>query len=238
MTIRQRVITFLQNHPYGIDDDELAKTLNLSARQQANIRCRELEKEGLVIRRAVNGKIQNFWAGKDIPPAEPIVQAHENILSKFNYWFREGHVQSRAVDYLEKQHYKIVSTADTASHQTGIDIIAEQNGVQLWVTVKGYPVGTAKTNPSVQAGHWFKQAIFDIIQYRERDKEVALAVALPDYPRYLKNGKKDHLVQARGKLQVFLGDYGRRRSSRVMRFFSYAIRVLSPDLDLECKSMK
>jgi hypothetical protein len=74
--------------------------------------------------------------------------------------------------------------ADTASHEKGIDIVAEKNDKSLWVTVKGYPQGTEKTNPSVQAVHWFKQAVFDIVEYRERDKIVSLAVALPDYPRY------------------------------------------------------
>jgi hypothetical protein len=62
--------------------------------------------------------------------------------------------------------------------------VAEKDGKPLWLSVKGYPQGTEKTNPRLQAGHWFKQAIFDVIQYRERDKNVLLAVALPDYPRY------------------------------------------------------
>jgi predicted transcriptional regulator len=30
--------------------------------------CRELEKEGLITRRQVNGKIHNFWAKKSISP--------------------------------------------------------------------------------------------------------------------------------------------------------------------------
>lgn len=62
MTIKESIISFLQNHPDGADDDELANVLGLSARQQANSRCRQLEKEGLVVRRLVNGKIRNFWA--------------------------------------------------------------------------------------------------------------------------------------------------------------------------------
>ncbi len=187
MTTKQRIISYLQNHPEGIDDDELARVLDLSARQQANMRCRELEKEGLVIRRLVNGKIHNFWASKDnafVPPIMPKPQIVENDLPKFAYWFWEGNVQSKVIDYLSKSGYQITSFADTASHQRGIDIEAEKDGKTLWVSVKGYPRGTAKTNPLVQAGHWFKQAIFDIIEYRERDNNTFLAVALPDYPRY------------------------------------------------------
>ena len=190
MTTKQRIISFLQNHPEGIDDDELAKVLDLSARQQANMRCRELEKEGLVIRRQVNGKIHNFWAGKDVPLVSSVESESVNNFPKFGYWFWEGNVQAKVVTYLVTQNYQITSQADTASHQQGIDIIAERNGIILWVSVKGYPKGTDKTNPSVQAAHWFKQVIFDMVEYRERDKEVLLAVALPDYPRYHSLAKK------------------------------------------------
>jgi hypothetical protein len=56
--------------------------------------------------------------------------------------------------------------------------------------VKGYPKGTVKTRPSTQASHWFKQAIFDILVYREQGVTTLLAVALPDFPRYHALAKK------------------------------------------------
>ncbi|MBN1366125.1 MAG: hypothetical protein JW976_15075 [Syntrophaceae bacterium] len=203
MTIKQQIIPFLQNHPEGVDDDELARVLNLSTRQQANIRCRELEKEGLVIRRQVNGKIHNFWAGKAVQVAPTATRDIEESHSKFDNWFWEGNVQSKVVDFLVSQNYFIRSVADTASHQQGIDVIAEKDGINLWVSVKGYPKGTDKTNPSVQAAHWFKQAVFDIIEYRERDKEVLLAIALPDYPRYHNLAKKITWFQPVAKFSYF-----------------------------------
>lgn len=184
MTVKQRIISSLQNHSEGIDDDELTRILGLSARQQANSICRQLEKEGLVVRRIVNGKIHNFWAGKSIPPSPLIISRSQYNLPKSELWFWEGNVQSRVVSYLTSQNYHIRSVTDTASHQQGIDIVAEKNGKQLWVSVKGYPEGTDRTNPSTQAGHWFKEAIFDIIVYRGQDKGISLGLALPDYPRY------------------------------------------------------
>jgi biotin operon repressor len=187
MTTKQRIISFLQSHPEGVDDDELAKALGLSYRQQANMRCRELENDGLVIRRQINGKIRNFLAGKSGEPLSSVTsipQESQDNLSKYENWFWEGNVQSKVINHLAAQGYQIRSVADTSSHQQGIDIVAEKNGRPIWVSVKGYPQGTDRTNPSVQAGHWFKQAIFDIIAYRERDKNVLLAVAFPDYPRY------------------------------------------------------
>jgi hypothetical protein len=68
--------------------------------------------------------------------------------------------------------------------------MAEKNGKQLWVSVKGFPRRTEKTNPSVQAAHWFKQVIFDMLDYRGRDENVSLAVALPDFTRYHAMAKK------------------------------------------------
>jgi hypothetical protein len=99
-------------------------------------------------------------------------------------WYWEGNVQSHMVRYLVLQGYRIRSVANTLSRQQGIDIVAEKGGQVLWVTVKGYPRATESTHPSVQAPHWFKQAIFDIIEYRGRDKRVSLAIALPDFARY------------------------------------------------------
>jgi hypothetical protein len=193
MTTKQRIISFLQSHPEGVDDDDLTKALGLRFRQQANMRCRELEREGLVIRRQVNGKIHNFWAGKgmeSLSPTAPSPQGSQDNLSRYEKWFWEGNVQSKVISYLATQGYQIRSVADTASHQQGIDIVAEKDGKPIWVSVKGYPRGTERTNPSVQAGHWFKEAIFDIIAYRERDKNVLLAVAFPDFPRYRSLAKR------------------------------------------------
>ena len=60
----------------------------------------------------------------------------------------------------------------------------------LWVTVKGYPAGTPRTHPSIQAGHWFKQAVFDVIALAWREPGPRLAIALPDFPRYRKLAQK------------------------------------------------
>ncbi|WP_156941883.1 MarR family transcriptional regulator [Meiothermus cerbereus] len=211
MSVKQNIISYLQNHSEGIDDNELTRVLGLKHRQQANMRCRELEKEGLVIRRKVNGKIHNFWAGKPFDSASsasPNLQASQGPSSKSENWFWEGNIQSKVVRYLESQDFYICSVADTASHQQGKDIVAEKDGKRLWVTVKGYPKGTDKTKPSVQARHWFKQAIFDIILYREEDKHVSLAVAMPDYPRYRKLAQKITWFKKCCTFCLFLGKRG------------------------------
>jgi len=207
MTIRDRIMDFLKNHPEGIDDDDLAFSLGLKSRQQANKRCRHLEKEGFVKRVVVNGKIHNFWTetyytttatqplSKKISQISP-KQKQPTDVPKSSHWFWEGNVQSKVISFLVSQKYLIRSVADTASRQTGIDIMAEKEGKKLWVSVKGYPQGTEKTNASTQSRHWFKHAIFDIIEYRERDKEAFLAVAFPDFPSYRNLSKKITWLQS------------------------------------------
>lgn len=207
-TIKQRIIDYLQRHPEGVDDDQIAAELGLSARQQANTRCRELEREGIVVRRLVDGKLHNFWI--DTNAANPVpVEAHvastlaTGRTSAHDDWFWEGNVQSKVVSHLLACGYHIRSEADTASHETGKDIVAERHGRQLWVTVKGYPRGTERTNPTIQARYWFQGAAFDIIQYRGEDPDIDLAIALPDYPRYRKLAERIAWFRAAARFSYF-----------------------------------
>jgi hypothetical protein len=196
MTVRDRIISYLQRHPEGVDDDDLADALGLSRRQHSNNLCRGLRDQGLIQRRDVDGKIRNFWVGGTSVAQPPRPSPKPRVaevapgavpkpdVDKKQNWYWEGNVQARVVTYLAAQGCKIVSVADTASHQTGVDIIAEKSGTPLWVTVKGYPTGTAKTHPTVQAAHWFEEALFDVLEYRQDSEERLIAVALPDFPRY------------------------------------------------------
>lgn len=93
-------------------------------------------------------------------------------------WHWEGHVQARVVDSLKDRGWDIVSTSDTASRAQGVDVIARKGGTELWVSVKGFPVATPKTQPALQARHWFAGALFDMILYRG-ESSVQLAIALP-----------------------------------------------------------
>jgi hypothetical protein len=102
-------------------------------------------------------------------------------------WFWEGHVQSAVVDYLRRAGYQIKSFADTASKQPGKDVIAiAPSGKTLWITAKGYPVGTVKTNPHTQARHWIAHALFDLILWHGEEPSVALGLAIPRKDTYRK----------------------------------------------------
>lgn len=111
MTVRQRIIDYLQNHPEGADDDTLADALRLPARQQANSVCRGLVREGLALRRPADGKIHTFLVGEqqitslyaailgDPKPPQP---ANMNGRD----WFWDGNLQDDVVRYLEAQGYE------------------------------------------------------------------------------------------------------------------------------------
>ena len=59
-TVRDRILEYLASHPEGVDDDELARALGFSRRQQANNYCRQLWDEGRVERRKVGGKLRTY----------------------------------------------------------------------------------------------------------------------------------------------------------------------------------
>lgn len=183
MTIRDRILAYLADHSEGVDDDALAAALGLRQRQQANMRCRRLEKFGIVSRRVVNGKIRNF-----LNPDAPMIpeSSHDpeaNIEEQPWYW--EGNVQSVVVRHLETLSYRIAFSANTAAKQQGKDVIAiAPSGQTTWVSAKGYPKGTVRTNPRTQARHWFSHALFDLILWHGEDASIVLPLALPEQKTY------------------------------------------------------
>lgn len=180
MTIQERILDYLKHHPEGVDDDALTVALGLAQRQQANQRCRTLEKVGIVTRQIVNGKIRNFFNATAQPrspkPGPPSAE---------RAWYWEGHVQAAVVRYIQTLRFEIGFVADTATKQQGKDVIAvAPSGQKLWISAKGYPLGTVKTNPRTQARHWFSHALFDLILWHGEDTSVALAIALPNQTTY------------------------------------------------------
>jgi len=71
MTHEEQIIEYLQRIQGGIDDDMLSFATRIEPRQQVNAICRRLAAHGLVQRRKVDGKIQNFWVGgKPLKPGK------------------------------------------------------------------------------------------------------------------------------------------------------------------------
>ncbi|QSR24126.1 hypothetical protein CFH99_00615 [Nocardioides aromaticivorans] len=109
-------------------------------------------------------------------------------------WHTEANVQAALVTALAGEGWRILSVANTATKEHGIDVIASRDGRTVGVEVKGFPsrnyadparAGEAKrTSPSTQAGHWYSQAVLAAMRLRTKEPEWASVIALPDFPRY------------------------------------------------------
>lgn len=109
-------------------------------------------------------------------------------------WFTEEHTQNLLVDWLLGDGWTIVSTANTATREHGVDVVAERDGTRLGVEVKGYPsrfyvAGLRKgllkpTPPNEQAKKWFAHALVPAMRLRTREPQSQSVVCFPDFPVY------------------------------------------------------
>lgn len=177
-------------------DDCLAPAAGWNQRQQANQVGRRLEARGVIARPKTTcvmcHKIKTVSAVGDSPslPSEPPPVAAQTRSvagtavaeppAGAQPWHWEGNVQAAIAAHLASTGWRLTQVVDTASKAQGVDVIAQRNGLELWVTVKGYPKGTERTNPSTQSRHWFSHAMFDVVRYRTKRPDVAIGVGLPD----------------------------------------------------------
>lgn len=149
---------------------------------------------------------------KDFPSKMSLKPATE--LPVQSEWYWEGNVQSTLSDYLIKNGWLIEHAANTANHEHGPDIKAAQNGRKVWVEVKGYPSTTyaqgekkgqpKPTKPSLQAKHWFEEALHSCIQRRSKNPKVELIIAFPDFKRYCDLIKEAEWAFQKLNINVFL----------------------------------
>jgi hypothetical protein len=140
-------------------------------------------------------------------------------------WFWEGHVQALLRDYLVSQGWQLLREADCLKRERGIDLLLERKGRRLAVEVKGFPGTTyargAKrgqpkpTQQTLQAKHWFGEALLSAIRCQSSNPAYSVAIAFPDVPRYrsliestrhalLRLGIGVFLVQANGDVTCAL----------------------------------
>lgn len=190
MSDREKFLVALSSEPNGLCDDCLYAIAGWPARQRANIIGRRLQVEGVIGRsKAVCGgcgktkTVSRLAGGSDsvLAAAPAVSSAVPDVTDAAgSVWHWEGHVQATIAAYLAVSGYELKQVVDTASKEQGVDIIAERAGKQLWVTVKGYPKGTSKTNPNTQSRHWFSHAMFDVVRYRTKRPDIEIGVGLPD----------------------------------------------------------
>ena len=109
-------------------------------------------------------------------------------------WGWEGNVQKRIVEYLEREGWSVVHQADAALHDHGPDIDARKQGRPLLIEVKGLPSTRyrdprrinerKRTNPRLQARHWFAQAFLKVVTLTDQAEGWETAIGLPAVDLY------------------------------------------------------
>ena len=180
-----RILAALREYPVGASDAQLAHRLGVT-HQTVNQVSRKLVARGLLLRERQGGTLINRLLSAESESMSISEGGHASmsLIPSSRPWYWEGNTQAKVVDFLVRDGWTIRRVVDTASRERGKDIESERDGTTLWVTVKGFPDPTAKTHPSVQAGHWFAGALFDVICWREEDPAARIAVALPMFERY------------------------------------------------------
>jgi hypothetical protein len=188
MTHRATIVTFLTSAAGPICDDCLSARTRIRPRQTVHLNCSRMAKTNEISRSTAtvchycrSQKICSLPStGLAILASRPASVQVATVAGPHGLWHWEGNIQAALVTWLTTQGWTILRTADTAAKAAGKDIVTEREGRELWISVKGYPRGTQKTNPSTQARHWFAHAVFDLALYRNESESTDLALGLPD----------------------------------------------------------
>jgi len=207
------ILQFLKQNNLALCDDCLSDKTGIKPRQQIYQICSNLGKNQLIKRKpdrcshCGKEKIVNSFHSNNSPNQSSNLISTQLPKSPTNSsdieppWYWEGNIQAALVTFLVTQGYSITRVSDTASRENGKDVEAVgPNGKKLWVSVKGWPEKSANT----QARHWFSQALFDMILYRDESRDAELALAFPDgFQTYLNLARRIQWFRDAGGFRIF-----------------------------------
>lgn len=192
MAITDDILHLLRLRPDGMSDAELARATG-KVHQQINQRCRALAQQGVLVRELTGGVIRNRLSAGTVVPAGTRPAA---AWADDQDWFWEGNVQAAVCKWLGEEGWSLDRVVNTATKERGTDVEASRAGVRLHLEVKGYPstsyadprrAGEVKrTQPSLQAKHWYADALLKVIRLRDKHPHDVVAMAFPDHQRYRK----------------------------------------------------
>lgn len=146
-----------------------------------------------LFRRARPEEIEGWRADVPAPAVTPLpsVPAEGDPASE---WHTEENTQRLLVEWLAGEGWTIVRTANTATREHGLDVVAERDGHRLGVEVKGYPSrfyvagpkkGQVKTStPKEQAKKWYAHALVPAMRLRTQEPDSLSVMCFPDFPVY------------------------------------------------------
>ncbi|WP_202613600.1 DUF7669 domain-containing protein [Ornithinimicrobium cerasi] len=128
-------------------------------------------------------------------------------------WHTEANVQASVVSALAGDGWRILSVANTATKEHGVDIVASRDAKTVGVEVKGFPSRhyadparageTKRTLPSTQAGHWYAQAVLAAMRLRGKEPTWSSVIALPDFPRYRDLHRETETSLAAAQIEIW-----------------------------------
>jgi len=150
-----------------------------------------------LFRRATAEEVEGWRAShptQPVGPAKPSGSAGPSGEAPSFEWHTEEHTQHLLVRWLKRQGWTIVRTANTATREHGVDVVAERDGARLGVEMKGYPsrfyvAGQKKglikpTTPKEQAKKWFAHALVPAMRLRTNEPHALSVMCFPDFPVY------------------------------------------------------
>lgn len=143
----------------------------------------------------LKGEIESRDGTSHVTTGSPLTRDPKAVpATSDGEWHTEANVQAALVTALAARGYRILSVANTATREHGIDVIASHEGTTVGVEVKGFPSKNyadpsraheqKRTSPSTQAGHWYSQAVLAAMRLRGREAKWRSVIALPDFGRY------------------------------------------------------
>ncbi len=183
MAIADRILLYLKEHPYGVDDGEVARALGLKRRQQANAECKALAERGLISREHVKGQVRNLPLPepKPAPGSEPPPDAAARWDRP---WSWDGNVQAAVARHLEEAGFTVSAPppGESAERTPDIQATSDERGA-LFVSVMGYPPETARSR-AAQARTLFAEGLLNLVLWHGDSARPAVGLALPDFLAY------------------------------------------------------
>jgi hypothetical protein len=204
----QEAISWFARHYPGTNDQTLRVHMrnaswNVGNRSWASGREPFLTRVGRgVFRRATADEVEEWRIGCRASATHDATGADARVSSEADStderpgfeWHTEEHTQALLVEWLKSEGWTIVRTANTATREHGVDVIAERNHERLGIEVKGFPSryyvrgpkkGLVKpTTPVEQAKKWYSHALVPAMRLRNREPETRSVICFPDFPVY------------------------------------------------------
>ena len=193
MTVRERIIEYVKEYP-GATDTEIEKALSKS-HQHINQECRNLEKEGYLVRKRIlekNNHIGNFPLDKIHALSTHQISQSNDIKS-----LQEDDIKAILNNYLIKNGW---NTKVAWGHRQGIDIEACRADQRWIIEVKG-----AGSRQQMRV-NYFISILGEILQ-RMDDDNARYSIAFPNIKQYRKLWNKlPELAKQRTMVDLILVD--------------------------------